>query len=438
MEGMLVRAELEFARRLGTDVRLKPKQLEVLRLLAGRNSVFASLPTGYGKSLCYWLPAAAWNWRVWVVSPLVSLIEDQAQACAAVGISVSRLHSGSGNVDDPGAWDRQVLLMTPERLLAWREKGVLSWLEHRRRLPDLIVLDEMHCLDDWNEFRPGMGSVFEPVRRLIAGGAKLLGLSASFSRAARDVWIRECTEECTVVEAGLGRENLHLQVLPVADGRIRWLLLLTALRDLASPASALVYCASREECDQVTSWLRSAGIEASSYHAGHPASIRRARSEDFRIGRLRVVCATSAFGMGIDYPRVDRVIHFSLPYDVESYWQEAGRAGRDGLAAYSLVFWRRSEITRLRLLSPTARGRYMALWRLLLGDTCRKIQIAASLGLWEAACGRCDQCLRGNESLPDWLADCRSALRGLPWWLHANASIDAWLEENYLLASKKS
>lgn len=443
MDRMLEAARRELSRRLGSSAELKPKQEEVLRFLAEGSSVFAGLPTGYGKSLCYWLPAAAWKWRVWVISPLVSLLEDQTRSAGALHIKAIPFHGGLGRkenaaMEDLFAGNWEILFLTPERLVAWQKSGVLSALEERGLSPDLLAFDEMHCLEEWREFRGSLRSVFPPIRRLVSRGAKFLGLSASFGSDDRFLWMREFTDSFSVVEAPLNRPNLALHVFPLEEGRLRWLLLVTALRELRAPASALVYCSSRAECDSVCAWLRSAGLDATAYHAGLPVNIRNARSQAFREGALRIVCATSAFGMGIDYLHVDRVIHFSLPFSLESYWQEAGRAGRSGQPAYSLVFWRRSEITRLRTLAPRARAAYENLWLALVRGGCRVKAVADHLGMKGERCGNCDQCRREDESLPEWLADCRSVLGHVPWWLKPSAEPENWVRENVFLVSKNS
>lgn len=406
---------------------LRPKQAEVLRCLAAGRNVFAGLPTGYGKSLCFWLPASAWGWRVWVVSPLISLIEDQALACERAGLkaiawsgrmSRERRQALEARMEE-GGW--QLCFLAPERLSAWERSGFLARLRALGLGPELLVLDEMHCLEEWRAFRPAYGELFGHVRRNGEGGGLLLGLSASMGERESEAWMAELCEEHERVEAGLGRENLVLRVVAIEEEEARWLLLLEALSGLRAPATALVYCSTREECDDLARWLRSAGFEAVPYHAGLPAAEKSARSAAFRAGRLRVVCATSAFGMGVDYPHVSLVVHFSMPRDLESYWQEVGRAGRGGEAARAVAFWRRSEIFRIRGMEPEERARFLALWRAWLAGTCRRRAVAERLGLPGAAseaCGRCDSCFPGGPgALP------------AAWWTQAAAAPLEWLEE---------
>ena len=431
----------ELQRRI-PQAQLKPKQAEVLSaLLEGRN-VYAGLPTAYGKSLCYWLPAAAWGWRVWVISPLISLIEDQSASLARLGVPTMALHSSLGAPSLAkreselleGNW--RVLFLSPEKLQAWWDNGTIALLDSAGLTPQLVALDEMHCFEDWRNFRAAYQAAFEPVRRMLGRGTRLLGLSASFSLEQSDLWMREFCETYVRVDGGLGRENLSLFVCSLEEENPRWMILMAALRDLHGPETALIYCASRRECDELSHWLQCAGIDAVPYHAGLPPAVREARSRAFCLGFLRVVCATSAFGMGIDYPHVRRVIHFSLPYDLESYWQEVGRAGRDGVESYALAFWRRSEIIRFKFLPAAAVGRYEALWRAWIKPQCRKRAVAERLGLRLEDCGKCDRCDSSLRSLPDWLASWRNEIAREPWWLSTAAEPERWLDKKILAYRK--
>jgi ATP-dependent DNA helicase RecQ len=418
------------------SVQLRPLQRQVLEFLAAGKSVFAGLPTGYGKSLCFWAPAAAWGWRVWVVSPLISLMEDQAMACGALGLRVLAWHGQAEGMRarmERGDW--QLCFLSPERLWLWRLSGYGKRLMQLGLAPQLIALDEMHCLDQWSSFRKGYAELPETLRIMMPRSALVLGLSASMSRKKAEAWMQAICGEHESVFAGLGRENLSLHVQALEEEQQRWLLTVAALRDLRAPNSALVYCASRGETDELARWLHSLGMSATAYHAGLPASWRSARSKAFREGHLRVVCATSAFGMGIDYPHVEAVIHFSLPYDLESYWQEVGRAGRSGREAFALAFWRRSEIMRARQMEKVAREKYFLLWRAWAKGGCRKQVVASFFGLTEAKCGSCDECLREN------------AARGIfphltppsaAWWIRPEARLEQWLEKKAKAFGEKS
>jgi len=423
-----MKAEAVQAASSAGNFELRPMQEEVLFNLAHGKHVFAGLPTGYGKSACYWIPAKAWGWRAWVVSPLVSLIEDQAMACEKLGVSALALKSSSCALDglamkkrlERGDW--QVCLLSPERLQAWSRSGYLRKLSNMGLDPDVVVLDEMHCLEEWRSFRTGYQEIFDRVKRWLGKDILLLGLSASLSEKESHAWMDELCDSHVHVAGGLGRPNLRLSVVPLEQEEERWLRLLEALRELRGPECALVYCSTRRETDDVASWLRSVGHEAVAYHAGLPQEERAARSKAFRKGGLRIVCATSAFGMGIDYPHVSLVVHFAMPHGLESYWQEVGRAGRSGNEAHAIAFWRRSEISRLRRMKKdaSARDRFVSLWRAWVGGTCRKRAIAERLGMNQDNCTTCDACVRGKY--PDIASP-------VPWWLQPEALAEEWLEE---------
>ena len=424
-----------FKQRFGPDAELKPKQLEVLEYLASGENVFASLPTGYGKSLCYWLPAAAWKKKVWVISPLIALIEDQAMKCAEFGLRGIGLHSGLQKNEKAkreadlleGHWD--ILFLSPERFLYWIQSGFCQTLLANGQGADLITVDEMHLMDDWREFRTSYAEIVAPLKAMLSEGVQFLGLSATFALSRRQYWLDLLAPKCMQVDTPLGRENLSLQILPLEDGRLRWLYLQMALQDIPYGKSVIIYCSTKKECDELSRWLGSSGLLSATYHSETPSLFREHRLNGFREGKLRIICATSAFGMGVDYGGVERVIHFSLPYDLISYWQEAGRAGRDGDSAFAIAFFRRSEISRLRNLSGMARDGYIKLWQAWVKNDCRKKQIGIELGFPESeSCGCCSHCWKKNKAAPKWLQrllQCQDP----PWWLEKSAAPELWLKE---------
>jgi ATP-dependent DNA helicase RecQ len=210
----------------------------------------------------------------------------------------------------------------------------------------------------------------------------------------------------------------------------RWVSVVSLLKEVKPPEVTLIYCATRGEADDLSRWLQSAGFPACSYHAGLSGPLRKARSLAFRKGLLPIVCASSAFGMGIDYPKVKQVIHFSMPYGIEAYWQEAGRAGRDGGPATAFLFWRRSEIARARRMKPEERERFSSLWMALAKGGCRKQAIARHFGHPEEPCGNCDQCLQADERLWSW--------KGGAWWLEPEARLLDWVFEKLSSEFEKS
>lgn len=409
---------------------LRPHQQEVLSLIKERKNVFALLPTGSGKSLCYEIPAAQWNWRVLVVSPLVALMEDQYSAMRDRGVAVARVHSALEAKEkrrelqlvESGA--AKLVFLSPERLLLWQQNGLLQKLSF-----SLVALDELQCAVDWVEFRPAYGAVGKVVKKL-GENATVLGLSASLApMEAKRLFLRWGISVENVLRP-LGREELSQFVIPCETEGERYLLLSALLRGLHSPRTALIYCASRERTEILRDFLRATGIDAVAFHAGLPESERMQRIADFRAGRLRVICASTAFGMGVDYPHVDRVILYGLPYDWNSYWQAIGRAGRDGKQSLGALLWCRSDALLLRTMSPWQWQRARALWAAFLDESCRKVSLAAHFGLKQAACGACDVCWRETEfPLPNYFPDAGLWLRRKLWWLESRADTLAWLDE---------
>lgn len=439
IEQLLAQAEKGFHARFSGG--LKPKQREVLAAVAAGKHVCASLPTGYGKSLCFAVPAAVWGWRVWVVSPLVALMEDQAASLRKWGISVLAVHSAL-SVEEARVRERaflrgeaRVVLFSPERLLDWEKCGLLRQLAAIGELPQLVALDEFHCFEEWRVFRPDFAEAVAVLRRLASDGLRILALSATVAKRDAEAWMAEICESHDYVESSLLRPEVRSLVVPLSEEPMRWVLLLAALRGLRAPAAALVYCATREECERVAQWLRGAGWPACAFHAGLPSSLRRERVGAFRAGHLRVVCATTAFGMGIDYPHVSRVVHFSLPSGLEGYWQEAGRAGRGGQEALAIAFWRRSEAVRAVRMKKEERARYGALWDAWAQGGCRQLAVAKHLQIFaERECGACDQCMQKNKNWPEELAEWKEVCEKLPWWLHEYARPRDWIRDKILRA----
>ena len=412
---------------------LKPKQAEVLELLHQGKNVFASLPTGYGKSLCFWAPALCWGWKVWVISPLISLIEDQSLALEQMGLPVVAWQEGSSpekryqqeeKMRSPQA---QVVLLSPERLLQWERNGFLASLERDGLGPNLLALDEVHCFEEWRNFRSAYGEALSLLRKIHIRGAQVLALSASLSEKNACLWMKDFCEEFNGVYSALERGNIYLAVHAVQSEGERWLILAECLRSFRWGENILIYCSSRAEVDEAVRWLRSAGFPIFSYHAGLPKKERKALNVAFRSGKIPILCATSAFGMGIDFPRVRKVIHLSLPYSIESYWQEVGRAGRDGKPAEALLLWRRSEILRARWLKNESRIRFKKLWKTFARKICRKKAVALCFGLQEKKCDNCDSCgTKGKNPLHNLRQNLSS-----PWWIQDEEQLCRWIDKKF-------
>ena len=334
--------------------RFRIHQLKVLGpLLAGRN-VLAVLPTGAGKSLCYQVPALLSTGLTLVISPLISLMQDQVGALRRRGIAAAYLNSQLDAdqrrvVLDAATSGRLALLYcAPERL------GSLT-----RRLTSgdtrvtLLAIDEAHCITEWgNEFRPVYRRL--GMFRSLLGRPPTIALTGSATPAARaDILHVLRMPDADVVVTSFDRPNLIFATRRVRDDRERFAAIRARVRD--APGASLIYTPTRRLTELVTRALLRTSVRAAPYHAGLSANTRRQVLRAFLGDRVRVIVATSAFGMGIDKPDVRQVVHWGPPLTLEAYYQEAGRAGRDGRTAECLVLWRPEDLAWGNIAPPMRR-----------------------------------------------------------------------------------
>ena len=307
----------------------RPLQEEIIRdALAGRD-VFALMPTGGGKSLCFQLPALLRDGLTIVVSPLISLMKDQVDAMQTSGIAATFLNSA---LDGEEARTRlrglhrgehHLLYVAPERLM------LDSFLEKAKQWQVAqIAIDEAHCISEWgHDFRPEYRQLAE--LREHFPGVPIMALTATATnRVGKDILQQLKLKDPRCYVASFNRPNLTYRVIPKKDPYEQILSYVRSRPD----DSGIVYCASRKTADRLAAKLSSDGIKAKPYHAGLEAKERASHQDQFRRDDARVITATIAFGMGVNKPNVRYVIHHDLPKNIEGYYQETGRAGRDGLA----------------------------------------------------------------------------------------------------------
>lgn len=320
--------------------RLRPGQAAVIdRVLAGQPTL-AVMPTGAGKSLCYQLPALLLQGRTVVVSPLISLMKDQCEALRELGVAAVQVNSGIDG-DEERAAERavadgsaRIIMTTPERLADPAFQEML--LAHRLAL---LVVDEAHCISQWgHDFRPAFLEIAPALKRL--GRPPVLALTATATdEIARDIREQLGIPSEGVINASAYRRNLDLRVLPVAREADKLAQVLKLVR--GTQGSGIVYTATVKAAQAVYEALLAADESVGLYHGKLPAGERSAVQEAFMEGERRVMVATNAFGLGIDKADIRFVLHYQLPATLEAYYQEAGRAGRDGeLSRCTLLFLR--------------------------------------------------------------------------------------------------
>ena len=321
---------------------LRTGQHEVIsRVLAGRPTL-AIMPTGAGKSLCYQLPALHLKGTTVVVSPLISLMKDQAGKLEEAGVSAEQLNSAQKASEQDASMERiadsrsEIVFATPERLADPEFRAALA-----AQGVALLVVDEAHCISQWgHDFRPAYLEIGAAIEAL--GHPTVLALTATATReVVDDIRHQLNVPDLEVVNTGMYRSNLSLEVCQATSEAGKVDCLRKTLRECAG--DGIVYTSTVKVCTEVYERLRDAGESVTIYHGKLPAAERNANQDAFMSGARRVMVATNAFGMGIDKPDIRFVIHFQMPGSVQAYYQEAGRAGRDGRPARCVLIFHRKD-----------------------------------------------------------------------------------------------
>jgi ATP-dependent DNA helicase RecQ len=375
-------------------------------ILSGRDAL-AVMPTGAGKSLCYQIPALLLPGMTIVISPLISLMKDQVQALREAGCNAAFLNSSQSAEEYSETRDRirrgevKLLYIAPERL----QKAETALSEG---VP-LVVIDEAHCVSQWgHDFRPGYLQIADFIR-----GIKPRPVSAAFTATAtppvrEDICRLLKLDAPFAVTTGFDRPNLYFEVQKPRHKKAALLEYLEKWKDL----SGIVYCATRKAVEEVYEMLLNYGFSATRYHAGLEDGERRENQDDFLYDRRTVIVATNAFGMGINKSNVSFVIHYNMPKNIESYYQEAGRAGRDGSPANCVLLYNGQDVRINEYLithseddeaaDPELRAHNLELLRQMTfyaaGNNCLRERLLSYFGEKAPAyCGRCSNCLTEYE-----------------------------------------
>ena len=378
----------------------RPGQARAIEALLAGRSMLAVMPTGAGKSLCYQVPALVLGGLTVVVSPLVALMQDQVAALRLAGVAADSINSSFDREANVAAWRRvasgetRLLYLAPERLMTERMLDALRRVDVR-----LIAVDEAHCISQWGPaFRPEYEALSQ--LRDLFPRVPVIALTATADEATRaDIAMRLFGGQVESLVLGFDRPNIKFSVSARSDGRRQLLDFVRGHRG----ASGIVYCLSRKKTEETAAFLEGHGVRALPYHAGMGKEARDANQNRFMTEAGIVMVATIAFGMGIDKPDVAYVFHTDLPASLEAYYQEIGRAGRDGRTAEAHMLFGAADIRMRRMFidqeeaAAEHKRRAHARLNTLIGfcetAQCRRQILLGYFGEAAQPCGNCDNCL---------------------------------------------
>ena len=383
----------------------RPLQEDIIERICSNSDCLVLMPTGGGKSLCFQVPALLKSGTALVVSPLLSLMKDQVDALCANGIDAATWNSSTSADEEAYIFEAcrngtmKLLYVSPERLHTLLNKYLIDidW--------SLFAIDEAHCISNWgHDFRPDYTNLSALKSKF--SKVPIIALTATADITTREDIVKQLNlNDAQQFIASFDRPNLSLAIRGEIKKEVKDLEIVRFIQKRRNQ-SGIIYCSSRQKTEDLTRYLRNQGISSEHYHAGMEYQYRVRVQDNFIHDRTNVICATIAFGMGIDKSDVRFVIHYNLPNSLESYYQEIGRAGRDGMPAETLLYFSKSDFSLQRKYALQSGQIQLNLQKLGLlkefveSTTCRrKLLLHYFQETHPGKCGNCDSCLQENNQL---------------------------------------